>query len=463
MKRIAPMDAFAESSSGAGTAEAAYPSLAQRPRLLLPTPTLARLPSRGLNRGDPVPSIPMGLPSVAGITSLFGQSSSSATGTRPFEEELAGFVPRTAIAPAASTPQWRQPEYYRELMALLDEYQDGVPTHQLQAKFPGQISRYLSDTGQIMSKGWEFRTALRNADKSRFDQAVDRRLELWKLSQPHSKAKLGTESPITEFYCTYERIFSRLELILDAYATGATMQGLQKSCAPVNLKSYLTNNGLSKVAGDFLLALLDRDQQAKLLKAIEDRQAIQRIASRFVAATRAFADPSRPMERVARKVKVDVADLRRFLTETGLTERGRAYVSACDAPTRQLIEANLALRRDAVRTATEGRAFAELDRRLGPGNASRTEPEDAGSRLGLTEDVDIKQEIPAPAGPSTRTVLVEREIDQARTAFHEELAEICDLTEDLTTNSRCAIRPIRSAVRTPVMSATMANAIPTYS
>jgi hypothetical protein len=50
------------------------------------------------------------------------------------------------------------------------------------------------------------------------------------------------------------------------------------------------------------------------------------------------------MDEVARTAGVPAQDLGRFLTEDGLTELGQQFLQTCGIRTRQVIEANLALR-----------------------------------------------------------------------------------------------------------------------
>jgi len=365
-------------------ADAVEPPSAQRPRLQVPTSQLEALPAR---RESPAPF----------------------------------FTP----APRAALPAnaWRPPEYCSEIMAILDDYASGVPNHELQARFPGLLSQYLSENGHVMLKGLALRDALPAGDRKRFDQAVDSRRQL--LRKPTWRDIPVVGAPITQSDSSDNHIYREIHAVLDAYATGARVVDLEQKCSGLRLRYYLSDDGLSKRGGRSLFNNLDQARQTLLLEAIADRHAINRIAPHFVAATRAFADPLRPMKRVARKAGIDVADLVRFLTETGLTERGRLYVSSCDAQTRQAIEANLALRAQAVVQDGVSPTPAE------PGPPARLESQpvvNEGPRL--IEEHRIKQEIPVSTGPSSRTVLVEQEIDQARTAFHEELAELCDLTGD---------------------------------
>ncbi len=132
--------------------------------------------------------------------------------------------------------------------------------------------------------------------------------------------------------------------VLDQYEAGVPVSVLRAQVPAV--RAYLREDGaLVRGGGTEWFRRLPQERQARIALALENRQIINAIAPRFVQISSSFSNPGNDMHRVARGGGVTAEQLARFLTEDGLTALGRRFVSALDQRTRQLVEANLALRR----------------------------------------------------------------------------------------------------------------------
>lgn len=130
--------------------------------------------------------------------------------------------------------------------------------------------------------------------------------------------------------------------IRDRFAIGAPRASLLQQAPRV--RHYLSESGLNRNAGEGWFQRLPAERQAVVARALADRRIVQAIGPRFAKISSTFSNAANDMDAVARRARVPLQDLNRFLTEDGLTELGEQFVQTCGIHTRQVIEANLALR-----------------------------------------------------------------------------------------------------------------------
>ena len=136
--------------------------------------------------------------------------------------------------------------------------------------------------------------------------------------------------------------------VLDRYALGVPISDLQRQIENPEdkfiLKNYLkADGGLNSNGQKFARQLHPRDME-RLNKAIKNRQAILRIDEmRFCRAAEAFAKPGQSLAEVAQQAGVPEDDLRRFLTESGLTDLGEAFVATLNKEFQSIIRARIEL------------------------------------------------------------------------------------------------------------------------
>jgi hypothetical protein len=215
-----------------------------------------------------------------------------------------------AVAPAPLTP-------HEELATLVDAL-GAVPMRDLQQRVRVPLAEYFVQGEGITERGFHFFNTLSEQQQMRLQFA---------LRIPHD-------------VLTYYRICS----VLDQYEAGVSPAALRPQMR--NLSAYLTDEGgLARTAGAAWYQGLSPERQARIARATADRRIINSIGPRFVQISSTFSNPANDMERVARRARVPVQDLNRFLTDDGLTPLGQRFLDTLDRRTRQVIEANLALRR----------------------------------------------------------------------------------------------------------------------
>ncbi len=138
--------------------------------------------------------------------------------------------------------------------------------------------------------------------------------------------------------------FHEINALIDRYEVGVANAELRRDMP--NFSSFLTEGGsLGRSGGTVWFRHLPPGRQARIALAIENRQIINAIGPRFVQISSTFSNPANDMDSVARRGRVTAEQLARFLTEDGLTPLGQRFLATLDNRTRQLVEANLALRR----------------------------------------------------------------------------------------------------------------------
>ena len=253
---------------------------------------LRNLPFRSITVPDVGATLPRPwlLDTAAGEGSSRGQGTSSRAPRAPDEQQLA------SIVDAIGT----------------------VPIGDLQHRVAVPLADYFVPGDGITEKGFRF---LRTLSEQQ---------------QTHLQFALSIPRDVMTFY--------EINALLDRYEAGVANGELRPEMP--NLSSYLTEGGgLGRMGGTVWFRHLPPDRQARITRAIENRQIITAIGPRFTKIASTFSNPANDMDRVARRAGVSVEQLARFLTEDGLTPLGQRFLDTCDNRTRQVIEANIAMRR----------------------------------------------------------------------------------------------------------------------
>jgi hypothetical protein len=203
-----------------------------------------------------------------------------------------------------------------ELRSILDDI-GRVPLSALQYRVSVPLDEYFVPGDGITEKGFQFLKTLSE------------------LQQMNLQLALSIPRDVMTFH--------EINALIERYEAGVSGTALRREMP--NLSSYLTDSGgFGARGGRVWFRSLRPDQQARIARAMENRQIIIAIGPHFLNMSSTFSNPANDMESVARRARAPVEQVRRFLTEEGLTPLGQRFVETCDPRTRQLIDANIALR-----------------------------------------------------------------------------------------------------------------------
>ena len=203
-----------------------------------------------------------------------------------------------------------------ELRSILDDI-GRVPLSALQYRVSVPLDEYFVPDEGITEKGFQFLKTLSE------------------LQQMNLQLALSIPRDVMTFH--------EINALIERYEAGVAGAALRREMP--NLSSYLTDSGgFGARGGRVWFRNLRPDRQARIARAMENRQIIIAIGPHFLSMSSTFSNPANDMESVARRASASVEQVRRFLTEEGLTPLGQRFVETCDPRTRQLIEANIALR-----------------------------------------------------------------------------------------------------------------------
>ena len=233
-------------------------------------------------------------------------------------QSRAGGTPSRPLDTAAGEGSSRAPrDPLAERRSILDA-QGRALLNELQQRVRGPLGEYFVRGDGITKKGFQLFKTLSEQEQTLL-QLV--------LSIPRD---------VMTFY--------EVSALLDQYESGVAGVRLREQMP--NFSSYLTEGGgLGGSGGTVWFRFLSPDRQARIARAIENRQIITAIGPRFANVTSTFSNPANDMDRVAERADVTTEQLARFLTEDGLTPMGQRFLETCDNRTRHAIEANIALRR----------------------------------------------------------------------------------------------------------------------
>ena len=233
-------------------------------------------------------------------------------------QSRAGGTPSRPLDTAAGEGSSRAPrDPLAERRSILDA-QGRALLNELQQRVRGPLGEYFVRGDGITEKGFQLFKTLSEQEQTLL-QLV--------LSIPRD---------VMTFY--------EVSALLDQYESGVAGVRLREQMP--NFSSYLTEGGgLGGSGGTVWFRFLSPDRQARIARAIENRQIITAIGPRFANVTSTFSNPANDMDRVAERADVTTEQLARFLTEDGLTPMGQRFLETCDNRTRHAIEANIALRR----------------------------------------------------------------------------------------------------------------------